>query len=316
MPRSSARVTSVRAGSASPSDFDDHVHPSRSRSRRRRRVSPSGGPDRGLRDVADERVMTRQPHAGAGEPVALARSGARRPPGRHGRTRAGRRAPYAAAARLAGCASRSRPAGASSDREFSVRVCAIQRHTSPFRATGPFRKRAGTTRQRARESRADAPAHEVDYRGNEYCCRSRRNRPRFIFPGLGQELAPWQLPPGCCGVVGPVPSATRDKVRGTRGQEARYGSRRGRVKSNIFICRCVESDRGSAATAGLTRSRGGRGGTPRTVSLAPRGEQDERQRMSAVEIHARSCVAFVFLSHAAEGRRRRRRRWRQACVVS
>ena len=36
-------------------------------------------------------------------------------------------------------------------------------------------------------------------------------RPRVIYPGIGQELAPGQLLPGCCGVVGPDPSATRDK---------------------------------------------------------------------------------------------------------
>jgi len=36
-------------------------------------------------------------------------------------------------------------------------------------------------------------------------------QPRFIYPGLGQELAPWRLPPGCCGVTGPDPSTTRDK---------------------------------------------------------------------------------------------------------
>ena len=37
-----------------------------------------------------------------------------------------------------------------------------------------------------------------------------------IYPGIGQELAPGRLPPGCCGVVGPDPSTTRDKVCGTR----------------------------------------------------------------------------------------------------
>src|SRR5262245_40583027 len=69
-------------------------------------------------------------------------------------------------------------------------------------------------------------------------------------PGLGQEVAPWQLPPGCCGVVGPVPSATRDKVRGTRGQGRRYGSAARRVKLNIFICRYVED--AVASRAALT----------------------------------------------------------------
>jgi hypothetical protein len=32
-----------------------------------------------------------------------------------------------------------------------------------------------------------------------------------IYPGIGQELAPGRLPPGCCGVFGPDPSTTRDK---------------------------------------------------------------------------------------------------------
>ena len=49
------------------------------------------------------------------------------------------------------------------------------------------------------------------YRGNESYCRLRSNRSRFIFPGIGQEVAPGRLPPGCCGFTGPVPSATRDK---------------------------------------------------------------------------------------------------------
>src|SRR5688572_12675698 len=35
------------------------------------------------------------------------------------------------------------------------------------------------------------------------------------FPFIGQELAPWRFvqvgAPGCCGFVGPVPSATLDK---------------------------------------------------------------------------------------------------------
>jgi len=44
--------------------------------------------------------------------------------------------------------------------------------------------------------------------GRDYC-RLRSNWPRVIFPGIGQELAPGRLPPGCCGFIGPVPSATR-----------------------------------------------------------------------------------------------------------
>jgi hypothetical protein len=34
---------------------------------------------------------------------------------------------------------------------------------------------------------------------------------RILSLPTGQELAPWQLQPGCCGVSGPVPSATLDK---------------------------------------------------------------------------------------------------------
>lgn len=38
----------------------------------------------------------------------------------------------------------------------------------------------------------------------------RNSRPLFISP-KGQELAPWSGRPGCCGFIGPVPSATLDK---------------------------------------------------------------------------------------------------------
>src|SRR5205823_13548587 len=63
---------------------------------------------------------------------------------------------------------------------------------------------------------------DVNYRGNENCCRWRRHRPRFIFPGLGQELAPGRLPPGCCGVCGPVPSATRSEEHTSELQSLAY----------------------------------------------------------------------------------------------
>lgn len=41
----------------------------------------------------------------------------------------------------------------------------------------------------------------------------------FISPGHGQELAPGRIPPGCCGIVGPDPSATRDKGLHAAGKE-------------------------------------------------------------------------------------------------
>ena len=59
--------------------------------------------------------------------------------------------------------------------------------------------------------------------GNSFsACRSPRrsaaNSP-FIFPErIGQEVAPWFWAPGCCGVDGPVPSATLDKRLTVQGQ--------------------------------------------------------------------------------------------------
>ena len=88
---------------------------------------------------------------------------------------------------------------------------ALQRHTSPFPALAHFENGSATTTRRSARAAAGTRLRNAIYRGNEECCRLRRNRPRFIFPGIGQEVAPGRLPPGCCGVVGPVPSATRDK---------------------------------------------------------------------------------------------------------
>ncbi len=82
----------------------------------------------------------------------------------------------------------------------------------PLPGAGPFLKvGSATTTRRSARAAASTRLRNAIYRGNEECCRLRRNRPRFIFPGIGQEVAPGRLPPGCCGVVGPVPSATRDK---------------------------------------------------------------------------------------------------------
>src|SRR6185436_6914507 len=101
--------------------------------------------------------------------------------------------------------------------------------TRPPSATEVFSNKRPTPRD-ARSALAGVcanPTHgnaarEVDDRGNEDYCRLRRNRPRVIFPGIGQELAPWRLPPGCCGFFGPVPSATRDKACSTCRQSAQY----------------------------------------------------------------------------------------------
>ncbi len=116
------------------------------------------------------------------------------------------------------------------------------RHTSPFHAAALFRKRDRQRRQNSDASLAmrAGKAHarhmcrrERDDRENEDYCRLRRNRPRVIFPGIGQELAPERLPPGCCGFFGPVPSATRDKACSTCRQPAQYASTRGRVKRKV-----------------------------------------------------------------------------------
>ncbi len=114
---------------------------------------------------------------------------------------------------------------------------------------------------------------------------------RILSLPTGQELAPWQLQPGCCGVSGPVPSATLDK-RCRKAASKSYQNRLINVK-NI-------------AEGGKPGARAGHAGTGADQEV-------ECERRKALASFIKCCVTLFRVFAVRE--RGRRRHLRQLVLV-